>query len=77
MNDSGRARSIPDETFQRDERPAAELGISASEFCTRTAERYLDDLDDESLRVGIDAAIELIRETIPRKRPRRPDIFGC
>ncbi|OLB79807.1 MAG: CopG family transcriptional regulator [Actinobacteria bacterium 13_2_20CM_2_71_6] len=54
------AISIPDETFERAEERAASLGMSRSEFFTRAAQRYLDQLDEESLTGRIDAAIALV-----------------
>jgi hypothetical protein len=54
------AISVPDETFARAEQRAAILGISRSEFFTRAAQRYLDQLDTDSLAGQIDAAIERI-----------------
>jgi antitoxin MazE6 len=54
------AISIPDETFEQAERRAADLGMSRSEFFTRAAQRYLDQLDAESLAGRIDAAIDLV-----------------
>jgi metal-responsive CopG/Arc/MetJ family transcriptional regulator len=56
------AISIPDETFERAERRAASLGISRSEFFTKAAQRYLDQLDEDALTAGIDAAVDLIGE---------------
>lgn len=56
------AISIPDETFERAEQRAASLGMSRSEFFAKAAQRYLDQLDEDSLTAGIDAAIDLIGE---------------
>ena len=56
------AISIPDETFQRVERRAASLGMSRSELFTKAVQRYLDQLDQESLTARIDAAIDLVRQ---------------
>ncbi|MGH3648092.1 MAG: hypothetical protein ACRDTM_13070 [Micromonosporaceae bacterium] len=53
------AISIPDETFQEAERRAADLGVSRSEFFTRAARCYLEQLDTDSLAARIDAAIDL------------------
>lgn len=53
------AISIPDETFQRAEQRAASLGMSRSEFFTVAAQRYLEQLDGESLTASIDAAVDL------------------
>ena len=46
-----------DETFRRVDRAAKRLGLSRSEFFARAAERWLDDLDDESTAAAIDRAI--------------------
>ena len=51
------AISLPDETFRRADRAAKRLGLSRSEFFARAAERWLDDLDDESTTAAIDRAI--------------------
>lgn len=54
------AISMPDETFDRASRRAADLGMSRSEFFTRAAEHYLESLDAESLTDQIDTALEHI-----------------
>jgi metal-responsive CopG/Arc/MetJ family transcriptional regulator len=51
------AISLPDETFRRADGAAKRLGLSRSEFFARAAERWLDDLDDESTTDAIDRAI--------------------
>lgn len=51
------AISVPDEIFSQVGSRAAELGISRSEFFTRAARQYLDQLADASLMQQIDAAI--------------------
>ena len=51
------AISLPDDTFDRASRRAAELGMSRSEFFATAARRYLDQLDAESLTVQVDAAL--------------------
>jgi metal-responsive CopG/Arc/MetJ family transcriptional regulator len=53
------AISVPDETFEQVERRAGSLGMSRSEFFTRAAQRYLRQLDEESLTADIDAALSL------------------
>lgn len=53
------AISLPDETFDRASKRAAELGMSRSEFFARAAQRYLDELDAEALTDQIDAALEV------------------
>jgi metal-responsive CopG/Arc/MetJ family transcriptional regulator len=52
------AISLPDDTFDRASRRAAELGMSRSEFFATAARRYLDELDDESTTRQIDLALE-------------------
>lgn len=51
------AISLPDETFDRASRRANDLGMSRSEFFARAAQRYLDELDSESLTGQIDSAL--------------------
>ena len=52
------AISLPDDTFQRVEVKAKKLGMSRSEFFTKAALRYLDELDVESLTQLIDKVID-------------------
>jgi metal-responsive CopG/Arc/MetJ family transcriptional regulator len=52
------AISVSDETFDRVVRTAADLGMSRSEFFARAAQRYLDELDAQSLTGQIDSALE-------------------
>jgi len=52
------AISLPDETFDRVVQRASDLGMSRSEFFTRAAQHYLDDLDAQSLTGQIDSALE-------------------
>jgi predicted DNA-binding protein len=52
------AISVPDHTFRRVESRAAELKMNRSEFFSRAAERFLNELDEESLTVEINAAIK-------------------
>lgn len=54
------AISIPDETFERASRRAHDLGMSRSEFFTRAAARYLDELDAESVTRQIDLAVDAL-----------------
>lgn len=54
------AISVPDQTFERASRQATELGISRSEFFAHAAERYLEELDAQSLTRQIDSALETI-----------------
>lgn len=51
------AISLPDQVFEGVERGAAELGISRSEFFARAAQRYIDELDRNSLTERINAAL--------------------
>ena len=48
------AISIPDATFERATHTAQALGMSRSEFFTRAATRYLDELDAASITDQID-----------------------
>lgn len=52
------AISLPDATFARVEDAAARLGISRSEVFARAAERYLDDLDSDSITDRINTALD-------------------
>mgnify|MGYP000303569707 CR=1 FL=1 len=52
------AISVPDETFERASRRAVALGMSRSEFFAVAAQRYLDELDAQSLTQNIDAALD-------------------
>lgn len=54
------AISVPDDTFERASKQAGALGMSRSEFFARAAERYLDELDSESLTKQIDDAIDRV-----------------
>jgi predicted DNA-binding protein len=56
------AISIPDETFERVTQSAHDLGMSRSEFFTRAAVAYLEELESKSLTARINAALELIGE---------------
>jgi metal-responsive CopG/Arc/MetJ family transcriptional regulator len=51
------AISLPDETFDRVERAARDLGVSRSEFFVRAVERWLDALEDEETTEAIDRVI--------------------
>ncbi len=53
------AISIPDETFQRAERKAAELRMSRSQFITRAIRRYLTELEGDALTSRIDTALDI------------------
>jgi metal-responsive CopG/Arc/MetJ family transcriptional regulator len=51
------AISVPDDTFERASRRAQDLGMSRSEFFSRAADRYLDELDREPVTQQIDMAV--------------------
>ncbi|WP_067969606.1 ribbon-helix-helix protein, CopG family [Mycolicibacter icosiumassiliensis] len=57
------AISVSDETFDRVSRTASELGMSRSEFFARAAQRYLDELDAQSLTGQINSAMEHLDRT--------------
>lgn len=52
------AISVPDQTFALVTRRANELGMSRSEFFSRAAQRYLEELDSDSLTAQIDRVVE-------------------
>ena len=54
------AISVPDETFEQATKQAAELGISRSEFFSRAARRYLDELASRSLTEQVNAALSVV-----------------
>ena len=56
------AISVPDETFEKATRRAHDLGMSRSEFFSRAAARYLDELDAESVTRQIDLAVAALTE---------------
>jgi hypothetical protein len=56
------AISVPDETFEKASRRAHDLGMSRSEFFTRAAARYLDELDSESVTRQIDLTVAALAE---------------
>ncbi len=51
------AISLSDQTFERVEAAAKQLGVSRSEFFARAAERWLADLDDSATTEAINLAI--------------------
>lgn len=53
------AISVPDDTFEQATQRAKELGISRSEFFTRAARRYLDELSARSLTRQINDALQV------------------
>jgi metal-responsive CopG/Arc/MetJ family transcriptional regulator len=56
------AISVPDATYERASKRAQDLGMSRSEFFSRAAARYLDDLDSESVTRQIDVAVAALAE---------------
>lgn len=56
------AISVPDKTFEQVEKRAAAMGISRSEFYTRAAQTYLEQLDTRSLTADINSALEVVSE---------------
>jgi predicted DNA-binding protein len=54
------AISVPDETFERVDRRAAELGVSRSQFYATAAARYLEELERSSLTAHINEALERV-----------------
>ncbi|MGI9000935.1 MAG: ribbon-helix-helix protein, CopG family [Pseudonocardia sp.] len=52
------AISLPDAMFARVEDAATRLGVSRSEIFARAAERYLDELDADSITDRINAALD-------------------
>jgi hypothetical protein len=57
------AISVPNDTYERASRRAEDLGMSRSEFFSRAAVRYMEELDRESLTEQIDQAVGLAGET--------------
>ena len=53
------AISVPDEVFRQVDAKAAELGVSRSEFFTRAASKYLEELESQSLTNQINEVLEL------------------
>ena len=62
------AISVPDDTFARVERRARMLGMTRSQFYTHAAQRYLEQLDAETLAGQIDAALDMIGAAEPGRR---------
>ncbi|WP_106536658.1 antitoxin [Haloactinopolyspora alba] len=54
------AISVPDETFNRASKRAAELGMSRSEFFTHAAQQYLEHLDASVITEQIDRTLGLV-----------------
>jgi predicted DNA-binding protein len=57
------AISMPDDVFERATRLATALGVSRSALFTQAVERYLQQVEAESLTREIDAALERIGST--------------
>jgi hypothetical protein len=53
------AISVPEDTYNRASQRARELGMSRSEFFSRAASRYLDQMDIESVTSEIDQAVDV------------------
>jgi hypothetical protein len=51
------AISVPNDTYERATKRAQDLGMSRSEFFSRAAARYLDELDRQSVTHRIDRAV--------------------
>lgn len=51
------AISLPDDTFERVDRAAKDLGVSRSEFFARAAERWLAALEDNETTAAINHAL--------------------
>ena len=54
------AISVPDDTFDEATKQASELGISRSEFFTRAARRYLEELASHSLTEQVNEALQAV-----------------
>jgi hypothetical protein len=54
------AISVPDGTFERASKRAKDLGMSRSEFFSRAAARYLDELDCESVTRQVDLVVDAL-----------------
>ena len=54
------AISIPDATFERATHTAQALGMSRSEFFTRAATRYMDELEAASVTEQIDHVLAVL-----------------
>lgn len=53
------AISVPDATYRRVVEKAEQLGMSRSEFFSRAAASYLDELDDDGVTAQIDAIVDV------------------
>jgi hypothetical protein len=56
------AISVPDNTYERASKRAQDLGMSRSEFFSRAAAHYLDELDSDSVTHQIDLAVTALGE---------------
>ncbi|MBO0886435.1 MAG: CopG family transcriptional regulator [Acidimicrobiales bacterium] len=56
------AISVPDDTYERASQRARDLGMSRSEFFARAADRYLEELDSESVTRQMDDALAALEE---------------
>ena len=56
------AISVPNDTYERASKRAQDLGMSRSEFFSRAAAHYLDELDSDSVTHQIDLAITALGE---------------
>jgi predicted DNA-binding protein len=56
------AISVPNEIFENASRAAAALGMTRSAFFARAVERYLQQLEAESITLEIDAALANVSE---------------
>lgn len=56
------AISVPDGTYERVSKRAQDLGMSRSEFFSRAAAHYLDQLDSASVTDQIDQAVAALGE---------------
>ena len=54
------AISVPEEIYERASKRAHDLGMSRSEFFSRAAACYLDELDSESMTHQIDIALTAV-----------------
>ena len=57
------AISVPDDTYERASKRAQDLGMSRSEFFSRAAARYLDELDNDSVTHQIDMAVTALGDS--------------
>jgi metal-responsive CopG/Arc/MetJ family transcriptional regulator len=56
------AISLPDDTFQRVDRAARQLGVSRSEFFARAAERWLAALEESETTAAINTALHGVEQ---------------